>query len=829
MRKPKESKSVRSFFPEIFRKKLTDYSLGRPSAYLFNKAKTSETDPNAPTYFQRWILKAIDSTKPKSIPNADATNLSDTNHIEEDVGIDISRMFDEIELRPEIMAEHGNESESEYSLALADVKRINERMTHINIEAAKIFLNRTKDDLNEFAKKLLNDSMPGSYEKLINILKPKDPALDETEKTAQARQKLAYHFIAAARTCYCQKLQDINSAKNPLLGLEINLKSLSKRDIRNHREQKLTIFKSSDEVPSKYYLYGNTDGSSWKLQEIPESLLVEIDFARETKLPSSRRYDLLHGHIRSNRLHTLPLSIQEDNVKNAKSFKYFYENVISPAEALNRRPITSESFNFIENDEENEEQIYGRVQEKRIFAGNIKYLLEMQKSSLNDAEELQSVNASIRALEIIEQDAQAIDEYMNLELPVTDTMKTFLDKPISNAIKTSSKLALSSVIKDLKSFSEKTGKNRDLQHMIAAELEKLAVTEQSEIDYNLDFPFDSPIYLIMKLYSEYDNLTNLMDDLDMTGLSSKEADEYKMLILQQIKQILLIEEGLRRNPVDNRDIQRAHAILSNPIVSLSNKYASACISQSTEVKDDLIIKLGTYVERDKIRSDIVNLSHHLAHIGAESYINTIKEIDKYLHDYNEYSYETVQQISHENLIFQTAAKLREYNDLPESPSMKRQKLASEIQVNLQNIETWYENQNLVISARANLKILSAHLETLDQSYNKGKLRELISRAQESLRDENVRFYDSWRVLCLLNNDVIKLANVCGETKLPDEEKIAALNLALKNLGGNNSPKSSSFSFQAFKDLFNEKTRNIDPYDRENSQQNSDSPKNIKGM
>lgn len=825
MKESLDDKSVRSFFPKIFASKLPGYAKGEPEAYLFNQAKTSKTDPNAPTYFQRWVLKAIENNKSKEKLESDATSVSAVDDLQDVGGIDISRMFDEIELIPEIM--NDEEGVSEYSLALADVNQMNERMTKINIEAAKIFLNENKDDLNDFAKKLLNDSMPGSYDRLIDILKPKSQDFTEAEKIAQARKKLAYAFVDATRTCYCQKLQDINSAKHEPLGLEIVVKSLSREDLNNYSVQKLTLIEVKYDGPPKYYIYGNGDGESWALREIPVDVLGKIDFESENKLPSINRYSSIHNYIEMNKLHTLPKDFQEQNIARKKALIDFYQKVISPIETLNRRPITSESFDFKATNKATFAEAHARVQLELQLALNAKYLLNIYRDKVKNESELKSIDASIASLEIIIQEAYAINDFINLDLPVDEKMQSFLTNPISQQVKTVIKAGVVKVIEDIKvdlrDFDSKVSSDVDLHTMIENELEKLDVTAQSEIDVNFEFPFDSRIYCIMQLDSEYDNLNNLMHGIDEMGFTPEMVEEYKNLIVNQIKVIAIIEVVLKTSTANRKDIIRANEILSRPIVNIAREYASACKNEDADKKSTMINELKSHVDKARIESNLINLSRYLEDNGAEDYFYTIKEIGNYLHNFKGYSFQTVEEMSGADQICITAEKLQKYNNLPESAVDKRQQLAKDIKNNLQMIETWYKNQGLVILARANLDALSKYVENLDDSYNKDKINLLIENAKLSISDDSVRFDDSRQVQRLLNTDIIKLANKSDIRSGSNLEEIANFNAALRDVGSQELKKTSSFSFQTFKSLFNNQTRKVDPKDRDEVESYNDKP------
>lgn len=815
MKNVKEITGVRSFFSRIFAKKLIKYVNGDPSVYMFGRAKPTPEDP---TYFQKWIMKAINEDRSKIIDDFQA-----------DPGIDISRMFDEIDLSPEIIMEE--DGVSEYELAEADMDRINIRMTYVVMEAAKLLLNKDKNDLNYYTKKLLNDSIPGSYDQLINKLKPNSSNLSEKEKLAHARQKLAYSFIGAVRCCYCQKLQDINLKKQAPLGWDIEVKNFSTDELSTYNANKLTVIKLKDVEPNKYYIYGNTDGSKWELKEIPANIVLGVDFENEKTLPSVSKYSLLHNFISTNKYHTLHLDLQNANALREQKMMNFYMKVISPIETLNRRPINKDSFDVSLSNQQNSEKQYENLQNKTYLINNFKNLLELYKNSVVDDTKLVEINTAIRQLEIRLQDVEVINEFIEQKLPgVDEKINDFLAMPIDNTQKKliieAKTFIITNINQKLNDFDKLILSDINLHQMVELEKKRLqnslVVIQEKDFNHNIDEHFHSPIYLIMKMNEEIKNLNALMHGLDDSELDSEIVDHLKISIIDIIKEFGNIESILKQNDFDVNKIERAQNLLSSSLVNIGSNYAKALKNKNDSQKKSLIADLNY---ETNLKLNLINLSRYLEDKNAELYKNTIKEISEYLYKLSDdsirspnRSIEKLRQISAADMIFNVAEQLNERNKLTNVDDLKCWQLSKKIQSNLKKIENWCSNKNLIISARQNLEVLSEYVEQHNDIYSKNQLNELIDNAKESIKDDMVSYNDSNKIKKILNSDIVKLADLCVLTTGSKSRKKEELDSSLKKLSQqgltNSDPKKFSiFKFQAFKDLCLSLSKKIDPSDR----------------
>ncbi len=805
-----EKTEFKSFFPKIFASKLDAYAKGESSAYLHGKTTQSKTDANAPNFFQKWILNVIGTDESKSQNSSKNffkrafgmfKSSKNANKTHEKSGIDISRMFDEIELRPDIMNEV--DGESEYGLAKADVKNLDERMININIAAAELLLNDTKTDLNDYAKKLLNNSMPGSYDKLIKKLKSNDPSLSEEQKIAEARQELAYAVVKAVRACYCQKLQDINNAKHARVGLDMEMKSLSNPKLaRAQLEKKLTLIKLSDVEPPRYFIYGNTTGSGWALNEIPQEKLGSFDFEDGKVLPYSHNNNLLYSFIEDSKFHTLSQENKDENAKRKVEHTNFYNDVISPIQTLNARPITTESFDIKVIERKTTQQLYAEVQLQTFLARNAKELLEMYKGTLNNAEKIAVIDAAIANLQKRIYEDEVIREFMSMNHNADSKMEDFLaiqiDNNTTDLILEAANTVINIMDEKLATFSLLVENDVVLTSLVEEERSRLSITKRAIADtgeaYKIDVHLNSPINLIVQMHNELNNLNEL---LKYTEEYIKDQDiqiALQELIVKTNREITTLVSRLQNKDVTEDDIDAAKKLLSSPVVDVAIDYGKACENNDNEQKELLITKLQT-LDKGIMDLNLLKLSRYLEEQGLESYQNTIKEISSCRTKCLDCTVEDMHDKVKNDLIFVTAEKLNRYNRLPESANTERMRLAKTIKQDLKLIEAWYDNRNSTYSARQNLNTLAEYVENSEAGLNKTKLKELIVSAQDSINDDNL--HDS-KIANKLNNNIIKLANQYAAIVNSKDEaaKLVDLNSKLKSL-----TIPPTLSFQNFKSLF----------------------------
>lgn len=460
------SEEIKSFFMECFKNKVAAYARGEPSAYLNQKVmpaavvtsnstdkpleaqlsqeifasqkfeehienkestKSTKVKPVNPyshikplnTYFQKWISKAY-------------------NH-NTSGGIDITRMFDEIDLTKELLAKKTSSDKSEYDLALEDSinGRMEQRIQHVTVEAAKVFLNESKDELNDFAQSILNSALDvegkplsTNYEVLVDAFNPKDPNKSDAENLKIGREKLAYEFIRAIRACYFQKLQDLALAKCEIQGWDIQLQEGEELPNAKSLKKLPVIFKLlkpnelKDDDKYEYHFYGDIKSKKYPIEIVKSPILNNIDFGKVKTLASNSKNIDFYTYLIKNNLHSR-FTENSSNFKKINKYLTFNEDVIANNETYNRMEINKDYCNGLQQDKKNSEELYEKVRLLFKSCEILKDLISVDVFSLDDNESI-TIEAIDKGLQGFLDKKEEIDFSLNSKMNVDEKMQEFI-------------------------------------------------------------------------------------------------------------------------------------------------------------------------------------------------------------------------------------------------------------------------------------------------------------------------------------------------------------------------------------------------------------------
>ena len=194
-----------SFFAQAFKKKYEAYCRGEKEAYINQQVWYNPNNHREGNYFQRWIIKIlpesptaersisekspVETVKEKPVSPEKKTYTSSFFNLkmphmsvvsdlmgslsphkslsEKKDKVSLSRLFDEIELRPELLEQH--DGIGEYELAQQNPVM---RLQQVTQEVARMLLTEDLTELNANTISLVNEIQENAYEELLKHFEP---------------------------------------------------------------------------------------------------------------------------------------------------------------------------------------------------------------------------------------------------------------------------------------------------------------------------------------------------------------------------------------------------------------------------------------------------------------------------------------------------------------------------------------------------------------------------------------------------------------------------------------------------------------------------------
>ncbi|MDP3562513.1 MAG: hypothetical protein Q8R83_10095 [Legionellaceae bacterium] len=660
-----------TFFARAFKKKYEAYCRGEKEAYVNGKVWYDSNNPGEGNYFQKWIIKNLPaepiqtepsiSERPETVtekpssekktyassffslkmPQISAVSgligsLSPKKSQTENLAstkeekASLSRLFDEIELRPEILEQQ--DGLGEYELAQQNPAI---RLQQVTQEVARLLLTDNLTELNDNTIAIVNEIQKNAYEKLLKRFEPDSPRLDEQEKVTIAKQKLANEFISAVLACYGQKLMDIADTKHPIVGWNINLLSLNNvSEIPKSLGNKLTLIKiKNDEsleetlpkTPPQYFIYGNTNGDNWQLTEINRSTkgIDTIPFEIQDTFALNRGNRYVYEEITATQAHTLSAREVVTNKENQKAYDdYFITTVSIINNSTNKLNTKEKLLTPISNRNKTKEQLLSAYYIKcQSLQAERQILIQYKQLSLEKADILK-VNEAIEIIETHMQQINLINEFIQLDINLEDKIISFLDETQNSLIEDS--IAKATVRLDIISENQKILANynqyitstdpkkaKRMRPMIQKESADLV---NSEIDLTSNQSIDvskhinSPIFLIAKRHHVQSVLANLNLNMDKIGIINSKAKILGEIIKKTSENLAFLEkqlqEGLEENKTDLEVVSDINRVFNEQIVKIAGSYSrhGICRALSTQLTE-----LTYLPTAEQLLSDLNNL------------------------------------------------------------------------------------------------------------------------------------------------------------------------------------------------------------------------------
>lgn len=740
-----ESKVV-SYFPQLFVAKLAAYMQGEPSAYIGGRVVYDTNNPQSGTIFQGKINKAV------AAANSPGT---------ESIGIDISRMFDEIDLAGDFL-ELEKQGQSEYRLIQDNLDYAEQRVHYILQHVANEMLNESRTELSSSIQDLLNKVLPGGYLGLLNQFKPGDRNLPNFEsmsaeeieqaKLTIAKQRLAYAFMDSVKACYAQKLLDLNEQKFPKEGWDMDVKSFAdESELSEHVfPEKLTAIRVGSGDTEKFYVYGNGDGSEWRLREVKASTFPDVNFDFDDSIPSTRRYKMTQDQIRISGAHNLSEGQQALNAQNDESYLRYYFQVVTPLQVINQKPLTDDSF-FVSTEgvKSTDELLIDLDQKKGVINARLDDLLRY-RDNIQEPTILQIINQQIRLYEdkegaiekvdfllgeenvnprqnIIEalddtneseEVLAAIDSYVYLQTFAARVRRDIREEAIKEDDENIETASVSS--------QNSLGQQRAKTLLDMIEKEQAQIRQDLEDNQlNITQYNQSPAYLLAVMQKAYSDLTIMARHIDSYSANADVGDAQTLDILAEVRKFAMLEQEIIDANAGIEDteeaaivIEKAQQFVNSPITALASKFSEALQTNNTQQMLSVSRDLESLPTREMIKLKIIGLQTKIQD-DKKRYANILKQIESDLDFLEIATAEQVVEYSESSSVYAVANDIYALQNLSSNHFIQKARLKMEVSSSLHNLESAYFDSKISASLDELIKYVAVNYKSQQEDAESG--------------------------------------------------------------------------------------------------------------
>ena len=685
---------VKSYFPELFMAKLVAYIPGEPSVYIGQRVLYDVKNPQSGSVFQGKIGKAVSDSR---LGRAMATEP------------DISRMFDEIDLVDDLLSLE-DQGWSEYALAQENLDYDKQRMNYILSQVSKEMLNEDRTELSSALQRSLNrvityKVVPGGYSGFINAFKPENldlPNLEsmsaeeiEQKKLAIANQRLAYAFMKSVRVCYAQKLLDLNESKFPIVGWDMDVKSFANETELTEHEfpEKLTVIQVGSGDAKKFYVYGNGDGSEWRLREVNESQLPDVHFDYDKSIPSTRAYKMVQDQISILGAHKLSAEQQTQNIENEGNYLRYFRQVISPLQGITTTPVTEDSFIVnTEGVKSLDELLIDLNQKKEVINSRLDVLFQY-KENINDPVLLVRVEQEIKLYESKLVEAEKVDFLLGDE----SNPRHFILQVLDDSNESVDLLEAMEIYINLQKFAAHVSdasiephariahaRRRDLLSMIETQQEVIKEDCQNN-NINIAKYDQAPVFLIEKMNKYSYDLSVLAGNVESASADSRVGEALSLDVVEALQNLSRLEYALTQENVSERTIESAQRFLNSPLNLIAKKFSAAKEAGDTQQMSNLVKELESLSGRAMMRIKLTRLQTNLQkHPTANA--STLRQIERELEFLEVATEEEIFYFSKKSKVYAAAQQMYELDNLPPNHIVQKVRLKMEVSNELNKLE-----------------------------------------------------------------------------------------------------------------------------------------------